>query len=153
MKMNNLCGRVLLAAALAGAWPASARADHCCVDKEKGPSVCNCTDGNVTVNLCTGSSVTVSGEQRVDSGLVIPGLSAYFGTKYSQSVAVTEQTCFSTTLAPGTCAYLLYLFQVCTYTTWEDGWFGPIQQSVVTITFLGVSLEDRPAEPDDCADP
>ena len=152
MRMKDLCGRALLAAALLAVWPAAARADGCFVDKEPGTCVCNCTDGNVSVSLCTGSSITVSGEQRVDSGLVIPGLSAYFGTKYSQSVAVTEQTCFTTTLAPGTCVHLLYLFKVCVYTTWEDGWFGPTQKSVVTIAFLGVSIEDRPAEPDDCAD-
>jgi len=152
MRTRDLCGRVLLAALLAAAWPASARADGCFVDKEEGPSVCNCTDGDVTVSLCTSSSMMVSGEEKVDAGLVIPGLSAYFGTKYSQSVSITDQTCLTATVPPGTCVYLLYRFRVCVYTTWNDGWFGPQKKSVVTITYLGVSIEDRPAKPEDCAD-
>lgn len=152
MRTSDLCGRVLLAALLAAAWPASARADGCFVDKEEGPEACNCTDSDATVSLCTGSSMTVSGEERVDASLVIPGLSAYFGTKYSQSVSITEQACFSTVVKPGACVYLLYRFQVCTYSWWEEGWLGPVQKTAVTITYLGVSLESRPATSEDCSD-
>jgi hypothetical protein len=152
MRTRDLCGRVLLAALLAAAWPAAARADGCFVDKEEGPAACNCTDDDTTASLCTGSSMTVAGEETVNAGLVIPGLSAYFGTKYSQSISITEQVCFSTVLKPGTCAYLLYRFQVCVYSWWEDGWLGPEKKTAVTITYLGVSLEKRPATRDDCDD-
>ena len=150
MRIGSLRARVLLAAAVAAAWPTAARADGCFNDQEEGPAVCNCTASALTATLCTSSTVTVAGEQKLDAGMVIPGLALGLGTKYSQSVAITQGTCITTSVPPGGCAFLLYNFYVCITTSWEDGWFGPTKSAVVTIAYTGVSLEDRPVRREDC---
>lgn len=150
MRIHRHVASFVLALLLGAVLPAAARAEICFNDNEKGPAVCNCTDLPVNATLCTASKVTVSGEQKSDGSFYFPGFMVSMGTKYSQAVDVSQSACITVDIPPGWCAFLVYKFQVCITTTWQDGWFGPIKSTSVTITFTGVSLGSRPATDDDC---
>lgn len=150
MKGHRVIASLVLALLLGAALPGAARAEQCFSDNEKGPATCNCTSQTITATLCTSSKVNVSGEQKFDGGFYFPGLSAGYGTKYSKSVDVTQSSCLTTSIPPGWCVHLVYMFDVCIETTWQDGWFGPNKSTQVTITYTGVSLGERPAGRSDC---
>jgi hypothetical protein len=149
MKSPVLLAGVLALAALVA--PASASPSqncvHCTVD---GPTVCNCTDDATSITLCTSSEVQVSSGGSANITGTWPGLSASGEINFSKTVTTGESRCAYPTLAPNTCEWWMYRFQVCVEYVLHESVFGDKLVPETTVTFLGLSLTSGPAGPDDC---
>ena len=145
----RLAGLLLALGALsAPAW--AGPGPGCVFSNVDGPRICNCTDDDTSISLCTSSEVQVSSTSDVSVTGNWPGLSATGGMSFSQTVSIGATYCANPTLPPHTCEWWLYRFKVCIQYVLHESVFGDKLVPETTVTFLGVSLKSDAATSDDC---